>query len=335
MDPRSRAFAELLDRLGIDLEPLQLYKLDTTPSTALPWLAEQLNVAGKAGWDWSDTDEERRSLIRNAVSLHRLKGTVEGYKTIGRITKRAELRTYISPPDLPFLSSELTAEQWAAFLAQMPQIRTYRFRSRGEHHGAIAGDSFYPAADDPADPLSLPFLSDAIQRFRERAFIWRPETGREQELVVYDRTEVANDGFSTTIESVAEPGYAYGLFYLDLSDYEAPIEWPGELSRKGHPFLVDHAPGDRLYRLEFSEPYTAIADGFSRRLIAPGFDQLRVRFDMIYERDVEVGAHFDDMFLATSSPPAQVLPLVGDRFDGPPWRLEFNLGTGPCPVITP
>jgi len=331
-DPRSRAFAQLLERLGeIDLEPLLVYKISTTVPSALPWLAEQFNVGGLKGWAWQRHEEEERQLIRNAVPLHRLKGTVEGYQTMARITKRAELRSYIAPPDMPFLSRQMTQAEWEFFLAQMPQIRTYRWRSRGNHYGAMFGDFYYQPADEDLDKDSLPYLSDAIQRFRERAFLWRPSDNSETELIVYDREEVAQDGFSTTIKEMAEPGEPIGLFFLDHGDFEVEGLDPsfvGHRSVKGHPFLVDHDARSRIYTLEFDTPYAVPTDGFGRRLVAPGFEQLRVKFDAIAEAGSEVGLHWGGMWFADSNPPIQLQPPAET---GPqvriPWRLSLNFGS--------
>lgn len=329
-DPRSRAFAQILDRLAIDLTPLLVYHLATTVPGALPWLAEQFNVGGLKGWAWMRHEAEERQLIRNAIPLHRLKGSVEGYKAMGRITKRAELRKYISPPDMPFLSRAMTEAEWADFLSQMPQIRTYRFRSRGNHYGSIFGDFYYQPAEADLDVAGLPYLSDAVQRFRERAFLWRPQDNSETELVVYDREEVAQDGFSTTIQQIAEPGEAIGLFYLDHGDFEAEGLTPtfvGDRSAEGHPFLVDHNPGGRMYRLEFDTPYVVPRDSFQRRLISPGFEQLRVKFDAIAAPGIEVGGHWGAMYLAESSLPIQLQPpLTIPPAVRPPWRLSLNLG---------
>lgn len=75
-DTRFRAFLALLDRLdAIDLVPLLVYRIDSTPAAALYALAWQFGVVGLAGWDLADTEAKRRDLIRRAIELHRRKGT--------------------------------------------------------------------------------------------------------------------------------------------------------------------------------------------------------------------------------------------------------------------
>lgn len=75
-DLSMRALETVAARLSLlDLTPLVLYDVDNVPASLLPHLAEQFNVLGDAGWDVADTDDERRELIKEAIALHRLKGT--------------------------------------------------------------------------------------------------------------------------------------------------------------------------------------------------------------------------------------------------------------------
>lgn len=75
-DDRFRILAELAARLqDSDLTPLLVYLIDLTPSSALPWLAGQFAVTGDNGWNLADSEDSRRALIKNAIELHRYKGT--------------------------------------------------------------------------------------------------------------------------------------------------------------------------------------------------------------------------------------------------------------------
>ncbi|MGP8432045.1 phage tail protein I [Paraburkholderia fungorum] len=75
-DLNCRTLETIAARLSaLDLTPLVLYDVDKVPASLLPHLAEQFNVLGDAGWDVADTDDERRALIREAIALHKLKGT--------------------------------------------------------------------------------------------------------------------------------------------------------------------------------------------------------------------------------------------------------------------
>jgi P2-related tail formation protein len=64
----------------IDLSPIMCYLVDVVDRSALPWLAVQFDVDGFKGYDLCVNDNQRRELIKNAISLHRHIGTVWGIK---------------------------------------------------------------------------------------------------------------------------------------------------------------------------------------------------------------------------------------------------------------
>lgn len=75
-------FAQVADhRLGLlDLNPILVYIIDTVPANILPFLADQLDVAGIRGIAVADTEEQQREIIRRSIELHRYKGTVWGVR---------------------------------------------------------------------------------------------------------------------------------------------------------------------------------------------------------------------------------------------------------------
>lgn len=75
-DVSMRALETVAARLSsLDLAPLVVYDVDNVPASLLPYLAEQFDVLGDAGWDLANTEEERRALIKEAIWLHKIKGT--------------------------------------------------------------------------------------------------------------------------------------------------------------------------------------------------------------------------------------------------------------------
>ncbi|MBL0877907.1 phage tail protein I [Serratia ureilytica] len=75
-DERFRLLAQLTGRLqDLDLTPLLVYLIDLTEVSALPWLAEQLSLTGDNGWSLAESDSARRAMLKNAIELHRYKGT--------------------------------------------------------------------------------------------------------------------------------------------------------------------------------------------------------------------------------------------------------------------
>ena len=75
-DPNYQALVRLLDQWQeLDLTRLLIYWLDDVDVSALPHLAKQFHVLGLEGWDYAMTETEQRELLKQAVELHRYKGT--------------------------------------------------------------------------------------------------------------------------------------------------------------------------------------------------------------------------------------------------------------------
>ena len=63
---------------AINLDVLNLANIDTMPSDALPHLAEQYHITGDEGWLYCQNEDEKRQLIKNAIKLHKYRGTKYG-----------------------------------------------------------------------------------------------------------------------------------------------------------------------------------------------------------------------------------------------------------------
>jgi len=76
-DERMAALAQLIwqQHADTDLSPLLVYFIDTVRDGLLVHLADQFHVMGVEGWNLSETPEQQRRLITDAIALHRLKGT--------------------------------------------------------------------------------------------------------------------------------------------------------------------------------------------------------------------------------------------------------------------
>lgn len=75
-DLSSRALETIAARVSaLDLSVLVVYDFDTVSATALPSLAEQYRVLGDAGWNLAATEAQQRALLKEAIALHRLRGT--------------------------------------------------------------------------------------------------------------------------------------------------------------------------------------------------------------------------------------------------------------------
>lgn len=82
-DPRFGPLATLTERFSrLDLSTLLVCLVDLVGADLLPVLAEQMHVMGDEGWLLANTDDQRRTLIKRAVELHRYKGTVWAVKEV-------------------------------------------------------------------------------------------------------------------------------------------------------------------------------------------------------------------------------------------------------------
>lgn len=76
LDPRLGPLAEATQRIEqLPLDGLLTYLVETVPAAYLPELARQFHIGPMEGWQFVSGDQERRRLIREAIALHRKKGT--------------------------------------------------------------------------------------------------------------------------------------------------------------------------------------------------------------------------------------------------------------------
>lgn len=80
--PHLSAFDQVVsERLtALELEKLLIYVIDLVDEDALYPLAVQFDVMGVGGWELCTTVEEKRTLVKRAIELHRYKGTPYGIK---------------------------------------------------------------------------------------------------------------------------------------------------------------------------------------------------------------------------------------------------------------
>jgi len=78
------------------------------PPDFLPWLAWAMKIEG---WEAAETDEQQRALIREAIPVHKTKGTVGAIRRVlAAVNVNAEYKDWIQTGGAPF-TFELTA--WA------------------------------------------------------------------------------------------------------------------------------------------------------------------------------------------------------------------------------
>ncbi|HAT1684425.1 TPA: phage tail protein I [Klebsiella oxytoca] len=117
-DARFRHLAALTARLqDIDLTPLLVYLVDLTEPTALPWLADQFALTGDNGWSLAESEDARRALIKNAIELHRYKGTPWSVRQVIRNLGfgEVELREGSDRLDPAIAAKYPAATRWALY----------------------------------------------------------------------------------------------------------------------------------------------------------------------------------------------------------------------------
>lgn len=87
--PHIAAFDDLVKARmeALPTDAVLVYLVDNVPADALYWLAKQFDVLGVRGWALTNTEQQRRDLIKRAIELAKYKGTPwsikEALRTIG------------------------------------------------------------------------------------------------------------------------------------------------------------------------------------------------------------------------------------------------------------
>lgn len=158
------AFDEMAEnRLAlIQSEPVITYLIDTVSASALPYLAEQFDVAGNKGYKQATTDAQRREIIRKAILLKRKLGTpwairqaltAVGYGSEATIVERvgtdpltgwAEFRIDIDLGDSVGISGTLEDEATAL----INEYKNARSHLTSINYKAIISDTLVVPVDD-------------------------------------------------------------------------------------------------------------------------------------------------------------------------------------------
>lgn len=169
--PLERALVRVAARV-LDIEtPLRdLWDPERCPEAFLPHLAATLSVDfWSSDWDAA----KKRSVIRNAVRYHRIKGTRAGIGAYATLAG-AEVLSAIRPPLKFFAGGSDTLEQRRAWLDSLPKVKIYRAPARLVNTPRIvAGGAVRPfflarrfalasTAEDRARPRAL-LIRDGIE----------------------------------------------------------------------------------------------------------------------------------------------------------------------------
>lgn len=257
--PLERDIEQTQDRLlAINPDEItRLYRPHQISSALLPWLAWAFDVPF-----WPDDPQLKRKLVADSWRLHRLRGTLGGMKAIAGY-QDAEIVRAITPPAKVHLSPSLTVDERNEFLQRYPQLRIYRYRTYGQRIGAMLHRCFTNAGSK-----HWPLISDAVQRFLPRAYLWR--SGTETELSILERQQVISQRETLTITEIRQP---------------ATAGWVSFCNRPNFPLrhLAGSDAAKRLYRLRLTGSYTDRSEVLRRETHAPGLSLIDVRYDSVAE----------------------------------------------------
>jgi len=157
------ALEEATARIGSVPVPVRDAKYaDTTPAAAVAFLGWELGVDV---WyrDWPET--QKRLAVRRALAMHPKKGTLPALREHLDLVG-ASVYSYVLPPQKIYSGATLTRDEREAWLAGLPQVRTWRFNERGAAgYGVFLGG--YLLAAHMRTRFFVP--SAAPERLRRRA----------------------------------------------------------------------------------------------------------------------------------------------------------------------
>lgn len=257
------ALADAADHVGHDVPVIStLYRPRELASPLLPWLAWAVDVLA---WPRGASDSVRRNLISRSWNLHRLQGTLSGFRELAEVFG-GEIIGAITPPAKIYTAPALTRDERNAFVARYPQLRIYRHRTIGNRIGLHCGD-----------PIGrrTPVQSDALLRILPRAYLFR--NGVETELTVIERAteRTSRTAVQATVTEVAIPGRAGRLAFI---------------GRHPRHLTVTEAPR-RFYRMQLAETYQDSRETLRREATLPGLTPIDVRPDAIAQTGQAIGVH--------------------------------------------
>lgn len=232
---------------------------DRIPDALLPYLAWELSVDL---WEDDWPIAMKRDVVRRAVEMHRLKGTLEGIRQHVRLAGGEVVAARV-PPDGFYPDPAMTKEEREAFLSRFRQIRTYPFRANGmAQFGAFLGRG-YGLAGLFAGKF-YPTAMGAEARLGMRATLFDPLTGVEIDVRRAVRTKVDRAGVATEFEEIRLPGKASAFLFAGGPP-------------RARVFVADRGVDGRVYRLGIDRAFTETSDRLHVAAITPAEEPIDVR----------------------------------------------------------
>lgn len=237
-----------------------LYRPSSIPGETLPWLAWAFDVPL-----WPNNSAERRGITADSWSLHRVRGTLGGLKSVARYAG-AEVTKAIAPPAKVYSSPSLTRDERNAFVARYPQLRIYRYRTQGNRVGIHCGDTM---------GRWMPVQSDALLRILPRAYVYKDGTETELSVIERKTTTTTATAESSSVTEVAIPGAAGRLSFVD--------QYPR--------YLTVTTAARRFYRMTLQQTYQDSTETLRRQTVEPSMTAIDVKPDAIAQTGQAAGIH--------------------------------------------
>jgi hypothetical protein len=214
--------------------------------------------------DWPEW--KKRSVIASAPRDHRLKGTLAGIERYIAIAD-GRLAQSLTPPQDFFLATDLTKDQWDAWIDQMPRVRITLAHTEGK---------WLPPAGIFLDESALDcdhfVLNDGPYLHGRRALL-RPRAGAEDvplEVASVDTTVTRKA--ATDYERVVVPGEDANGLILDAGALDDA-------------FLDGQVTAPRVYTYALDRTYDHIESVLALTMLDVGLDPQSVR----YKRESDIG----------------------------------------------
>lgn len=98
-DERFTLLCDMLDQslADLDLNAMLVYLIDLVKPKLLPHLADQFSLLDEAAWQLAESERAKRNLIKNAIELHRFKGTPWAIREVIRLLGFGEVTLQEGP----------------------------------------------------------------------------------------------------------------------------------------------------------------------------------------------------------------------------------------------
>lgn len=285
-DNRLSSFAEIESGFSKSLlektKYLHVLTLQSLSDEELSDLAWQFHV--EEVYEFAKDRKEKIAFIKQAIHLHRLKGTPAGLKKATQIAGSKILKL-LEPPQKLFLSPALSKEEKNYWLRQLPQLRIYPQRKRAKKQGTIFWKDYIQK--------TYPLKTDAMTRMMARVVLYK--NGSMQDL--YSTFFVTEKLTKNAVVDIFIPGRAGFASFLN----------------KSMPYVAQTDASNRAVSIKEITPYIEEKRSLSLTTLTINYRPIHIDAEWIAEQSLQ-----RSMFLNSAK---NFFPAVTDTVDRLYWKL--------------